>query len=240
MGSYVPNSPAVRQEMLAAMGASSIRDLYANVPEEMFVRELDLPAGAPGGENSGQLRFLHPRPLHRPGQGLLRKLHRDRKGSLAYLLTLGREGVPEASENAVLNANYMMWRLAKTYDMAYNGWCMHEFVMTLEKLHKDTGVSAMDIAKDLLDHGIHPPTMYSPLIVHEALMVEPTETESKETMDEACAVFEQLYQGALRDPQSLHEAPRRTPVRRLDEVSAARNPVLRYEFPAGDGEPANP
>lgn len=79
MGSYVPNSPAVRQEMLAAMGASSIRDLYANVPEEMFVRELDLPAGAPGGENSGQLRFLHPRPLHRPGQGLLRKLHRDRK-----------------------------------------------------------------------------------------------------------------------------------------------------------------
>ena len=82
--------------------------------------------------------------------------------ALAYLLTLGREGVPEASENAVLNANYMMWRLAKTYDMAYNGWCMHEFVMTLEKLHKDTGVSAMDIAKGLLDHGIHPPTMYSP------------------------------------------------------------------------------
>ena len=114
----------------------------------------------------------------------------------------------------------MMSRLAKTYDMAYNGWCMHEFVMTLEKLHKETGVSAMDIAKGLLDHGIHPPTMYFPLIVHEALMVEPTETESKETMDEACAVFEQLYQDALRDPQSLHEAPRRTPVRRLDEVSA--------------------
>lgn len=159
--------------------------------------------------------------------------------ALAYLLTLGREGVPEASENAVLNANYMMWRLAKTYDMAYNSWCMHEFVMTLEKLRKDTGVSAMDIAKGLLDHGIHPPTMYFPLIVHEALMVEPTETESRETMDEACAVFEQLYQDALRNPQSLREAPRRTPVRRLDEVGAARNPVLRYEFPVGDGEAAH-
>ena len=154
--------------------------------------------------------------------------------ALAYLLTLGREGVPEASENAVLNANYMMWRLAKTYDMAYNGWCMHEFVMTLEKLHKETGVSAMDISKGLLDHGIHPPTMYFPLIVHEALMVEPTETESKETMDEVCAVFEQLYKDALEHPQALHEAPLHTPVRRLDEVAAARNPVLRFDFSAAD------
>ena len=102
--------------------------------------------------------------------------------------------------------------------------------MTLDRLHKETGVSAMDVAKGLLDHGIHPPTMYFPLIVREALMVEPTETESRETMDAACAVFEALYETARKDPQALHDAPRAAPVRRLDEVGAARNPVLRHEF----------
>ena len=88
----------------------------------------------------------------------------------------------------------------------------------------------MDIAKGLLDNGIHPPTMYFPLIVHEALMVEPTETESKETLDEAIEVFRSLYQTAKTDPQALHDAPHHTPVRRLDEVGAARNPKLRYSF----------
>lgn len=150
--------------------------------------------------------------------------------ALAYLMTLGQEQLPKVAENAVLNANYMMMRLAKTYDMAYNGHCMHEFVMTLEQLHKDTGVSAMDIAKGLLDNGIHPPTMYFPLIVHEALMIEPTETESKETMDAVCAVLELLYKTARTNPQALHDAPLHTPVRRLDEVGAARNPILRYSF----------
>ena len=102
---------------------------------------------------------------------------------------LGREGVHEVGRNAVLNANYMMAALQGIYDMAYPGPCMHEFVMTLDRLHKETGVSALDIAKGLLDNGIHPPTMYFPLIVHEALMVEPTETESRATMDEAIEVF---------------------------------------------------
>ncbi len=148
--------------------------------------------------------------------------------ALAYLMTLGQEQLPQVAENAVLNANYMMARLAKTYHMAYNGPCMHEFVMTLEQLHKDTGVSAMDIAKGLLDNGIHPPTMYFPLIVHEALMIEPTETESKETMDAVCTVLETLYETARTNPQALHDAPLHTPVRRLDEVGAARNPILRY------------
>ena len=105
---------------------------------------------------------------------------------------------------------------------------MHEFVMSLADLKKQTGVSAMDIAKGLLDHGIHPPTMYFPLIVEEALMVEPTETESKETLDEAIEVFRELYELAGKDPDSLHEAPVTTPVTRLDEVGAARHPVLRY------------
>ncbi len=148
--------------------------------------------------------------------------------ALTYILTLGREGIPEAAKNAVLNANYMMKRLSEKYAMAYAGPCMHEFVMTLQDLKDATGCSAMDIAKGLLDHGIHPPTMYFPLIVHEALMVEPTETESQETMDEVCRVFLDLWDLAHQNPQALHDAPTKTPVRRLDEVGAARNPVLRY------------
>ena len=148
--------------------------------------------------------------------------------ALAYILTLGREGIPEAAENAVLNANYMMARLREKYAMACDGLCMHEFVMTLEDLKEETGVSAMDIAKGLLDNGIHPPTMYFPLIVHEALMVEPTETESKETLDEACDVFLKLWDLAHTHPQALHDALVTAPVRRLDEVEAARHPVLRY------------
>ena len=148
--------------------------------------------------------------------------------ALAYIMTLGREGIPEASSNAVLNANYMMNKLSDLYKMAYNETCMHEFVMTLEDLKHDINVSAMDIAKALLDYGIHPPTMYFPLIVHEALMVEPTETESRETLDQAIEVFRNIYEAAKADPESLHQAPVKTPVRRLDEVTAARKPVLRY------------
>lgn len=148
--------------------------------------------------------------------------------ALTYILTLGKEGIPDAARNAVLNANYMMARLKSAYDMAFDDLCMHEFVMTLDRLHKETGVSALDISKGLLDNGIHPPTMYFPLIVHEALMIEPTETESKETMDEVCQVFIRLFEQAHSNPMSLHEAPVTTPVRRLDEVSAARSPILRY------------
>ena len=148
--------------------------------------------------------------------------------ALTYVLTLGREGIPEAAKNAVLNANYMMKRLSEKYAMAYAGPCMHEFVMTLQDLKDETGCSAMDVAKGLLDHGIHPPTMYFPLIVHEALMVEPTETESQETMDEVCGVFLSLWDLAHDNPQALHDTPTKTPVGRLDEVGAARNPVLRY------------
>lgn len=150
--------------------------------------------------------------------------------ALTYVLTLGKEGISEASSNAVLNCNYMMEHLKDVYDMAFDKGCMHEFVMTLENLKKEQDVSAMDVAKALLDNGIHPPTMYFPLIVHEALMVEPTETEPREVLDHAVAVFHQIYQTALSDAQSLHEMPLHTPVRRLDEVGAARNPKLRFQF----------
>jgi glycine dehydrogenase subunit 2 len=150
--------------------------------------------------------------------------------ALTYLKTLGKEGIPQASRNAVLNANYMMAKLKDLYTMAYDEVCMHEFVMSLSDLKKKTGVSAMDIAKGLLDNGIHPPTMYFPLIVDEALMVEPTETESRETLDEAIGVFRDLYALAETEAERLHEAPVTTPVTRLDEVGAARHPVLRYQF----------
>ena len=150
--------------------------------------------------------------------------------ALTYVLTLGRAGIPEAAMNAVLNANYMRVKLAEKFTMAYDEICMHEFVMSLVDLHKETGVSALDLAKGMLDYGLHPPTMYFPLIVHEALMVEPCETESKETMDEVCDIYGRLFDLAYSDPDALHTAPHDTPVRRLDEVGAARNMVLRYQF----------
>lgn len=150
--------------------------------------------------------------------------------ALSYILTVGAEGIPDAASNAVLNANYIKALLTQKYDVAYDGICMHEFVLTLSRLKKESGVSAMDVAKMLLDNNIHPPTMYFPLIVDEALMVEPTETESKETLDEAAGVFLDIYDLAQQNPDALHEAPLTTSVRRLDEVGAARNPRLRYTF----------
>ena len=156
--------------------------------------------------------------------------------ALTYILTLGREGIPEASAMAVLNANYLMKKLSGSYDMAYDSMCMHEFVMTLEKLKGETGVSAMDVAKSLLDYGIHPPTMYFPLIVHEALMVEPTETESPETLDNAAEALLAILEKAKTDPAYLHGAPHRCPIGRPDEVRAARTPVLRYDFASAENK----
>ena len=154
--------------------------------------------------------------------------------ALAYILTLGAQGIPEAAKGAVLNANYLREQLRGTYDIAYgDGPCMHEFVLTLHDLKKQTGVSAMDVAKALIDHGIHPPTMYFPLIVEEALMFEPTETESRETLDEAAEVLKAICAQADADPEALHAAPHTTPISRPDEVKAARHPVLRYTPPEG-------
>ena len=150
--------------------------------------------------------------------------------AFCYILTLGREGIPEASTTAVLNANYVMHKLAGHYKMAYDHTCMHEFVMTLEQEKHERNVSALDIAKALLDHGIHPPTMYFPLIVHEALMIEPTETESRETLDEAVQIFLDVLAESEAHPEKMHEYPFETPVRRLDEVGAARKPVVRYLY----------
>jgi glycine dehydrogenase subunit 2 len=148
--------------------------------------------------------------------------------ALTYIKTLGAEGIRNAAVHAVLNANYMQKKLSEYYDPAFDGLCMHEFVLTLRKVKEKAGVSALDVAKALLDNGIHPPTMYFPLIVQEALMVEPTETETKETIDEAVEVFKKIYEMIRTNPQQLHEMPLTTPVRRPDEVAAARNPRLKF------------
>ncbi len=153
--------------------------------------------------------------------------------ALAYLLTLGKEGFPAVAENAVLNANYMMARLRGKFDIepkaAYtnNTPCMHEFVVSLEKLKAEKGVSALDIAKSLQDKGMHPPTMYFPLIVHEALMIEPTETESKETLDKAVDALLELAALAETSPETLKKSPVTTVIGRPDEVKAARMPIVR-------------
>ena len=148
--------------------------------------------------------------------------------ALTYILTLGREGIPEAAENAVLNANYLMEKIKGTFEPAFDRVCMHEFVLTLDKYKKETGVSALDVAKSLIDYGMHPPTMYFPLIVHEALMLEPTETESKATLDEAAEIFRKLYKQGFEDPETMKTAPHHAAIGRPDEVRAARNPVLRW------------
>jgi len=151
--------------------------------------------------------------------------------ALAYALVLGADGMKLAATTAVLNANYMMAKLRDKYDMASGDICMHEFVMSLEKLKEETGVSALDVAKAMLDEGMHPPTMYFPMIVHEALMVEPTETESRETLDEAVELLIAIHDRAYADPEGVKACPVKAPIGRPDEVAAARNPKIRYQFP---------
>jgi len=150
--------------------------------------------------------------------------------ALTYIKKLGAEGISDVAVHSVLNANYMRKKLSKHFVVAYEGLCMHEFVLSLQNIKDKYGVSALDVAKALLDYGIHPPTMYFPLIVHEALMIEPTETESKETMDEAIEIFIKIFNLIQSDAESLHKMPLSTPVRRLDEVSAARFPILKYAY----------
>lgn len=147
-----------------------------------------------------------------------------------YILQLGDEGLRAVSDNAVLNANYLQERLKRTYALPYDRLCKHEFVLTSEGLAK--GVTTLDVAKRLIDYGIHPPTVYFPLIVHEALMIEPTETESRETLDRFAEILERIAAEAREHPELLHDAPTRAPVRRLDQTTAARNPVFTFPFEA--------
>ena len=147
-----------------------------------------------------------------------------------YIRTMGPDGLRSVSENAVLNANYMLKRLEGDYDRSAPGPCMHECVLSARR-QKKLGVTAMDIAKRLLDLGFYAPSTYFPLIVEEALMIEPTETESKETLDQFCDAMIQIAREAESDPHVIHQAPLTTPVRRLDQTLAARQPVLRWRQP---------
>jgi glycine dehydrogenase subunit 2 len=147
----------------------------------------------------------------------------------AYIRSLGAEGMKEVSEDAVLNANYLKEKLKSCYYLPYDRICMHEVVFS-SKRQKAKGVHTVDIAKRLLDYGLHPPTVYFPLIVDEALMIEPTETESKQTLDAFIEAMKEIARDAEECPEILHAAPRNTPVRRLDEARAARNPDLRWQM----------
>lgn len=146
-----------------------------------------------------------------------------------YILMMGRDGLKEASEIAVLNSNYMKKKILNSgkYEMPYKELRKHEFVLSCEKLKQEKEIRAMDVAKRLLDHGIHPPTIYFPLIVKEALMIEPTETESKEDLDK---FIDALIKIADEDPEIVKNAPNNTPVKRVDEVGATKNPILTWNM----------
>ncbi|MEX0787003.1 MAG: aminomethyl-transferring glycine dehydrogenase subunit GcvPB [Dehalococcoidia bacterium] len=145
----------------------------------------------------------------------------------AYILSLGEEGLRAISEAAVLNANYVLARLRGAYRLPYDRRCMHEVVLSGSR-QKAKGVRTLDIAKRLIDHGFHPPTIYFPLIVDEAMMIEPTESESKEMIDAFCDAMLAIAQEVEDDPDAVRAAPSRAPLRRLDEATAARKPVLRW------------
>jgi len=145
-----------------------------------------------------------------------------------YIRTMGPDGLKAVTENAVLNANYMMRRLAPYFDLPYDRHCKHEFVLS-GKRQKKLGVRTLDIAKRLLDFGFHPPTIYFPLNVEECMMIEPTETESKETLDSFIDVMIQIAREAEENPEIVQEAPHTTVIKRLDETMAARKPILRYQ-----------
>ncbi len=155
--------------------------------------------------------------------------------SYAYILSLGADGLAEASETAVLNANYLKARLAEGragehLPVAFDRHCMHEFVLSGAPMRRELGLKTLDLAKRLLDFGFHPPTVYFPLLVEEALMVEPTETETKESLDAFAEAIEEILEEAEADPEIARQAPYTTPVRRLDEVKATRQPVLRQKL----------
>jgi glycine dehydrogenase subunit 2 len=162
--------------------------------------------------------------------------------SYAYIRSYGPR-LREMSEAAVLNANYLLARLKVAYDLPYERLCMHEFVLSARSLKREHGISALDVAKRLMDYGFHPPTIYFPLVVAEALMIEPTETEAKETLDEFAEAMLAIVREAADDPETIRDAPHGRPVRRLDEVKAAKRAIVKYGFdqhPDLSDEPTEP
>jgi glycine dehydrogenase subunit 2 len=192
-----------------------------------------LPGPLPGRMADGTFGFV--RPEHSIGR--VRSFHGNfgvLVRAYAYVLELGGEGLREASEQAVLSANYLKERLKGVFPLPYDRPCMHEFVLSGGRLRKEYGVHTLDVAKRLLDYGFHPPTIYFPQIVDEAMMIEPTETESLADLDRFADAMIAIAGEAAADPDLLHGAPYTTPVRRLDEARAVKQPDLRWR-PAAEG-----
>jgi glycine dehydrogenase subunit 2 len=200
---YLPRPQVVKREVPAnGSGATAVFDLEEDIPKSI-----------------GKLRGF---------QGNYGVFVR----SYAYIRSLGAEGLREASETAVLNANYLLALLkregvAEYLPVAYDRICTHEFVLSGAPMKRELGIRTLDLAKRLLDHGVHPPTVYFPLLVDEALLLEPTETETKETLDDFAAIVAEILAEARADPEIARNAPYTTPVRRLDEAGAAKHPVIR-------------
>jgi len=209
------------------MNAAAEANGAARAAEQVF--GLDYGGGAegsPGSRSIGRLRGFH------GNYGCFVRAY-------AYICSLGADGLKDASETAVLNANYLLARLREAgvgngrgvddyLSLAYGELCMHEFVLSGGAMKRDLGLKTLDLAKRLLDFGFHPPTVYFPLLVDEALMVEPTETETRETLDAFAEAIAQILREAAADgPEVAQNAPYTTPVRRLDEVAAAKHPVIR-------------
>ena len=236
----------------AVMGLSRPGDMGFDIVHFNLHKSFTQPHGG-GGPGSGPIAtseriapFL-PRPLvvrgddgvfdyDRPKSiGRLRGFHGNYGcfvRAYAYICSLGGDGLKDASEAAVLNANYLLARLrergvAEHLPLAYGELCMHEFVLSGGPMKKELKIKTLDLAKRLLDFGFHPPTVYFPLLVEEALMVEPTETETKETLDAFAEAIAAILAEAAEDPEIAIGAPYTTPVRRLDEVAAAKHPVIR-------------
>ncbi len=201
------------------------------LPRPLVVRrEADQAANGAGESFTYDLDYERPLSI-----GRLRGFHGN-YGCLvrayAYICSLGADGLKDASETAVLNANYLLARLrrrgvAEHLPLAYGELCMHEFVLSGGPMKKDLKIKTLDLAKRLLDFGYHPPTVYFPLLVDEALMIEPTETETRETLDGFADAVAAILEEAAEDPEIARNAPYTTPVRRLDEVAAAKSPVIR-------------
>ncbi|HEY83814.1 MAG TPA: glycine dehydrogenase subunit 2 [Chloroflexi bacterium] len=230
----------------AMMGVARPGDLGIDVMHFNLHKTFSTPHGG-GGPGSGpvgvveKLRPFQPGPIvAKDGDSYTLKMPEQSIGAVksfwgnfgvllrayTYIRMLGEDGLRLATEDAVLNANYLRVKVGKTCPVKYDRVCMHEFVSMGDIAE---GIHTMDIAKRLIDYGFHPPTVYFPLIVHEALMIEPTETESKETLDAFADVLEKIAEEARENPELLHSAPHTTEVSRLDEVVAARKPVLRYK-----------
>jgi glycine dehydrogenase subunit 2 len=179
------------------------------------------PGAGPVGVREGLQEFL---PIVSPYHGNFGVLMR----AYAYILSLGREGLKYVGPLATLNANYIKESLKDVYELPIDGLCCHEFVFDGLK-DKSTGVTTMDVAKRLLDYGYHAPTIYFPLLFHESLMIEPTENESKETLDGFIAVMRQIAEEAKNNPDLVKSAPHTTPIGRVDDVLAAKHPIVTYK-----------